>query len=462
MDGETDFRTPKFGLRVYLQSYTYKGQKKFSPNWYYMVNMGRQRKPFVVGTGLTRKPNEKPRDGLYSDQRAAATRAEQIYVFVQDKNRTLADVVNHFYAGDRKDEQVVKARPKYATIEEVLEAFGKKHRRWGVSEYTAKGYRTSLLGFLRRGMAAVSGKKFENLSGHKIDYTEQFKLPVNKLTLAMVHAVQDQFIEEAEDEEELNSKKTTANTYLRSVQSVFGETPWEYYQQIGLTLPERAEWDFLKAKQMRVNRFYEMLPIADIEKIVRGAEALKKTDLNAWRALILACHFGLRRKEIAHAQWPWFQVGDEIRFRLTLDRKFIPKWAHAREVVIKRHVYQWLHEVRTEADGYIIEGAVTERLDGDENPNGEVFGRLIEWLRSIGIDRRKPIHELRKIWTQSKIPIDGMLAAQKQGGWKDLDTLNKHYADQEMPKSLLWWWETGDEHAKSRENKEEVGNGGAA
>ena len=119
----------------------------------------------------------------------------------------------------------------------------------------------------------------------------------------------------------------------------------------------------------------------------------------------------------------------------------MPKAEHEREVVVSEFAYRELWKQRSGSD-FVLDGDAEERLD-HYHKAGMAFQRLSQWLRVKGLNVTHPAHGLRTFWFSSKVKIDGLLAAQQQGGHFDANTTSRHYADSQMPDSLKTFWEEG-------------------
>ena len=426
MSNAINLKTKRFNLTIFRQRYRARdGSVKHTRGYYYCPMVAKQRYAFPLG------PNPK----------AAATRAEEIWYYLQDRCHILQDAIALF--NPRK----ASMPGKCSTLEQVIHAYERSRRRFNISEATVKTAWSSLMLVLRRADAYRRGEAFVSRSGSpKVDYSRYLEMRINELSAQTLYDFQDSFLSEIDEDDlqRLQRRRNTANSLIGSARSYFSRSHMDYYRQagVGLRVPEPESWDFLKVKPLVVrHRRYRLPPYRLMKRILEGLPDLKMNDLNAWRAAWLILHAGLRRKEAGFCRWGWWNVGDVVELRLHADGRFMPKAGHEREVVVSDFAYQELWATRTGSD-CVLDGDAEERLD-HHHKAGLVFQRLTRWLRGNGLNVTHPVHELRSFWFSSKVKIDGLLAAQQQGGHFDANTTSRHYADSQMPDSLKSFWEEG-------------------
>jgi integrase len=425
---EIRFRTKRFYLAVFRQRYN----GKYSRSWYYRQMVAGKTYSFPLGV----------------DKREAAKKAEQVFAFLQDPNNTIQDAIEEF--NEKKKLRLDAAKEmadKPSTIDEVLKVYEAERKRWGLSESTVRGNRVKLLTGIRRADAYTRGEPFVSRSGAKIDYSKILSRPVaGVLTAKMAYALQNGLLNEAEDEEELVTATVTANSYLRSIRSIFAEDQFSYYLNLGLNLPDRDEWPFLKVRPLRGGKKRRKLPpIPVVTKILESGSELKKKDLDAYRAYLLALHCSGRRKEVVNAKWEWFRV-DAGPIALEIpdtDQTFKVKWGRGRRVLVERWVYDALLETKGDSPYVLDLSDVAREQVTRHNRSCTALDTINAWLRAKGLDENKPFHTLRALWFSAKVKTDGLLAAQQQGGHQDPKTTSDSYADNELPDEQIEFWKPG-------------------
>jgi hypothetical protein len=442
MAEDTRLRTAKWHLAIYRQAYRAKGELKYTRTWYYSQQIAGRRIAFPLGV----------------DPKVAKKRAEEIYIFLQDPANSVEDATERFNPRQQERAQARKDKEdgmRVATIGDIVNLYLENYRTWELRAGTAKSNVTKLYGMLRRADAKLKGEEFQSLSGAKIDYSWIHKMPVEKLKLAHVTAMQGSFLDEADDlEDELRCKRN-ANSYYAGARSIFAKEPYKFYQENSLIMPDREAWTFLKGRQFKKVKSRKVMTDPKlVERILKASKTLKEEDPDGYRAFVLAVHGSLRAKESGHAKWSWFRVEpDKVALEMPdADGVFRPKGNKGRRVIFERWVYDELHKMRKSEGDYIIENGFNFDPNVVNLQNPAVIG-LNKWLREQGITERLPYHNLRSWWFCAKVRLDGLLAAQQQGGHEDPKTTSDSYADNEMPDYLLHDWRPEWEGERQKKKK---------
>lgn len=159
---------------------------------------------------------------------------------------------------------------------------------------------------------------------------------------------------------------------------------------------------------------------------------------DAYCALLLGLHCGLRAREIDFAKWEWI-ADDSQGLRIVIPEMdtadgFRPKSGRKRRVPLQREVYEALLKARTDASPYIIGGGLgTEKaLAGLGYRSPDTFRKLNLWLRQRGVEKGKvrghPLHTLRKEYGSYIASQFGLFAAQAVLGHQDPKITSTHYA----------------------------------
>jgi integrase len=436
MGNEIRHKTSKWGVAIYRQAYKYKGEVQHSRTYYYRPSVAGEAHAFALG----------------ADKAKAAKLAERIYLFLQDQCNTLEGAIELFSprkAARAAAAKLVKVTP--ATIGDVLAIYRKEFKRW-VSAGSANSNEKKLFLAIRRAEAEHKGDEFVSQSGKRnFDFSPWEKLRVSSLSANTLEDMQSSFLNGTDDLEEELTAKINANSTMAMARSVFAPKPYKFYKSRGLVLPDRDAWSFLKVEPFpRAEKFRQLSPANIIKRVFEQSAALKKSDPDVYRALLMCLHFSCRISEAGNAKWAWFRVTEPIAFEIpSVDGDFVPKWGKGRRILIQRWVYDELLAMRTSESPYVLQGDERERLT-IKGTSGAIFRRLITWLQKNGVSERQPCHTMRAWWFSSKVPLDGLLAAQQQGGHRKPETTSKSYADSEMPDELLELWKPGwDEQEKT-------------
>src|SRR5262249_13942831 len=151
-----------------------------------------------------------------------------------------------------------------------------------------------------------------------------------------------------------------------------------------------------------------------------------------FKIFILAVMAGMRRNEIDKALWSWVDWGAGC-IRITPTKDFRTKSDDAvRSVWLPPEVLEILRGYRARATGvFILESKVKARPEKlyDHYRAGTQFEKLIGWLRSKGVNGKKPVHTLRKEFGSLIAQKFGIYAAKEVLGHADIATTASHYLE---------------------------------
>lgn len=217
---------------------------------------------------------------------------------------------------------------------------------------------------------------------------------------------------------EKQRRTRTANSVIRQLKALFSKRlqPDSIYGR----LPDKVK-DFRDCRLMpEVNKTYEATSKRDaMREVIEKSEQLKAVDRDAYLMLYLALYGGLRKGEIAAAQWDWIEEGKGIRVQATEDWE--PKNGKSRLIPLSEAQIEHLRGFQGDSEN-ILCGTQEERYRN----TGDRLGRF---LRSCGIIDQKPIHELRKYFGANVATQQGIFAAQKILGHHSPELTSKYYAD---------------------------------
>lgn len=253
-------------------------------------------------------------------------------------------------------------------------------------------------------------------------------LPVSILTAELLSDYQQAVLRAAgEDKLKQGSAAVSANSMRRQARSLFSADMLEYYAH--LKLPAELT-RFLRVKNLpEPDLRFRMLPAELIAAIRSGAVALRAADPNAYRIYLLAMGCGLRKKEIASAQFNWLEDAGAGRWQIHIQTTadFKPKDTSDRIIPMEAMVRDELVTLRVPAlpgqPEYILTGHKTERTDA-------AFDRFSAWLVSLGWTRKKKAHELRKLFGSLVADQAGLSAAQDLLGHSSPEITKAHYVGQ--------------------------------
>lgn len=212
-----------------------------------------------------------------------------------------------------------------------------------------------------------------------------------------------------------NTAAINANYFLRTTQQLFSQRMLEKYHKI-----PPAVVSFKNAKKLpaRFPEYSYKLKKPIIKKCIEECEKLKNKDRDAYLVYWLAINCGLRRKEIAYAQWSWIS---EDGLNIRPDESFNTKSGKSRFIPLFPQDIKWLLE-NNNNKRYIISGAKTNRYRTAPD-------RVAKIIRNCGMTGSKSLHELRKVFGAYVASTQGIFEAQKYLGHHSPDLTQKYYAD---------------------------------
>lgn len=320
---------------------------------------------------------------------------------------------------------------KYATLGEIADALTTAGKSLELRDSTVDDYVFSLLMVARVVAAKRRGKNIERRSGaRKVLEMEAARLmPSTVLLGSAARDFKAAMIDGLNDGDHERRAKRTANSYLRGAKAVFSKEAMRRYGH--LKLPDLS--GFMTEPPFRkVSKKYRIPEDAVLERVLADGPKELVKDSNVYVAYLLALHAGLRKTEIAHAQRGWLTDTRPFRIWVRAEGDFNPKggedgfaeissWAHAQIVKHAKGV------------SYLLEGHDTEREE-------VVFRRLNAWLRTKGLDRPKPLHELRKLFGSYIASTQGLFVAQKFLRHQDAQVTSDSYADVVLSPRILAFW----------------------
>lgn len=277
----------------------------------------------------------------------------------------------------------------------------------------------------------VSNRKF----GKKGSEAYRERVDATSLDIFTRNAV-DKWIKDFVKAYKDNPKKiaaamTTCNSTVTQAKSLFSQSILDKVQ--GLKLPDPPPFqgaELHKAPDTRYRSeidFQDLLPVAEAE--------LREQKPDSFIALLIQCSTGLRRSEIDALHWKqvdldtnkvWVDLTEDGQLKTDASRGSVP---------IDETTASVLREFKQRAEGkkFVIEPDTPEIK---KRPNwGTVYRakrtwtHLIAWLRSKGVQARKPNNEMRKEFGALHATHHGIYAASTLLRHTKVSTTAAFYAD---------------------------------
>jgi integrase len=235
--------------------------------------------------------------------------------------------------------------------------------------------------------------------------------------------VLDQVEAEDADEEREQQIQRTANSILRQARSLFAGELRDIYDDAGIELPDGIR-DFCDRPGFTNTGKTDYWPPSDIiiEKTFTQLDTLPVSiqagGRNMYLAIWLALGAGLRKSEIGECRNSWFITRDGIVF---IRGDVLAKNGTVPDVRLQLGAWEKIQPfLRGDAESYVLEGTATERHE-------DVTRRIGAWMRTIGWETQKTIHEFRAFAGSKIAEAEGLLAAQAFLRHRSYSTTEKYY-----------------------------------
>lgn len=218
-------------------------------------------------------------------------------------------------------------------------------------------------------------------------------------------------------------KSQSRASAMRKIMSIFSKDACEHYRSNGLFVqaPESRR-SFWRAKPVEPFIAPERKSIIDL--IQTADKELLPTSSSMWLLFTLAIQAGLRRNEAIYLRWVDVRADGVI---IRSDETHQTKSGRTRFVPVSEAVLERIEMHRTTDDAYVISG---DRRQAVRN--------LAPWLRKHGINDRKPIHYLRKLYGSLVATEHGLYTAKEYLGHSSVTITEDYYADLLHKKTVQW------------------------
>ena len=230
------------------------------------------------------------------------------------------------------------------------------------------------------------------------------------------------------------SRMTSCNSTIRMARSLFAPKVVKFITD--LRLPEPLPFAGVEFYPRQSAKYFSRI---DPKELLQSArEELSERDPAAFLAMILALAAGLRRGEIDSLCWGQVDFNRQLIRVEETERGGLKSRDSRAEVPIDENVVAILRgfhaklKSRDTAGVFVVPGAGEQgghKKWGRQYRADAVFTRLTDWLRTKGVDARKPLHELRKELGALVTAEHGIYAASRVLRHADVSTTARHYSD---------------------------------
>lgn len=355
------------------------------------------------------------------NQRDAAKRAAELVALV------IAEGWEAGFALYRPVEKV--EAPAVVTVGMIIEA---ATRVSSARRHSVGGYASAF----RLIIADIKGVKAEGkFDGHK-GGAEKWRakieaLPLESITPADVLAWRNKRIR-ATDGNPLAKRRAvvSTNSLIRNAKTLFGKKLLPFIEQT-LPLPRPLPFDGVPLEKAPSLRYISTMdPMAILAK---AKEEMADPDPEAFKVMVLALVFGLRRAEIDNLLWQAFDfAGASLRVEASEFHE-LKSEDSAGAIDLDSDSVALFRGYRAKApvDVFVIRSP----LAPVKNPKpgryrcNPIFKRVLAWLRANGVNGTKPLHTLRKEIGSIIASEQGIFEASRYLRHADIHITSAIYAD---------------------------------
>jgi integrase len=222
---------------------------------------------------------------------------------------------------------------------------------------------------------------------------------------------------------------TSCNSTIRQARSLFSEKVVELLPE--LRLPDPAPFRKIKFFPRQNTKYFSRI---DPQRLIQEAnDELRESDPPVFLTMLIALSAGLRRGEIDSLKWNQVDFKKRLIRVESTDAADIKTVDSRAEVPIDAITANMLFDFfKMRKGAFVIDGGGIS--SGPQNWGRKyranaVFERVNEWLRDHGVDRQKPLHELRKELGALATALHGIYAASRLLRHSNIATTEAHYAD---------------------------------
>jgi integrase len=257
--------------------------------------------------------------------------------------------------------------------------------------------------------------------------------PVEILKEDFVYNYRQAVLQEIEEEEadDLEAQRTmrSGNSIIRQARAMFNPGALEYYRLTAkLELPDLSAFRTSPGFKGATKKEWNCPSDALIQQTLQELEQTRDSHPDRYKVCWLALGFGLRKGEIAAARTDWVmtiegRVNLELRSVVRKDGSESPVTKNgqaAPRIPVANGAWERLARLKKQPQGHFIEGGKQYRTD-------DVFRETNAWLRGLGWQTQKGIHELRAYAGCQVINRNGLLAASQWLRHGEIATTQKFY-----------------------------------
>lgn len=253
---------------------------------------------------------------------------------------------------------------------------------------------------------------------------------LSKITPAKIQKWKLDYVRQhSEDKTKERNAKTTANSIIRKAKSLFSKKVLPFVTN-SLTLPSPLPFEGVDFFPRQSMRYHSKI---DAQKLIGAAASeLPEKNPEAFKIFLLALGAGLRAKEIDTLLWKQVNL-DDGTIAIETTPYFKPKSEDSAGLVeLDPEITSILKGYRAAATGdFVLESSRPPRVNVSYHylRADKAASELKDWLKSKGVDAKKPIHELRKEFGSQVCNKHGVYSASRALRHAGIEITAAHYLD---------------------------------
>lgn len=355
------------------------------------------------------------------NKRGAASKAAEVYAFIQAHGM---------------DAALQRYKPKPSTAVSKAATIGDLIR---VASECSNARRDTLDAYVKAIRRIVSevkgiqdGRKFDAFKGGTAEWRERVdSIRVDSIAPADVLAWKNARLHEVGAKAlQKRSATVTVNSLIRNAKSLLGKKLLPFIKQ-KIDLPAILPFEGITMEKAPSQRYSSKVDALAL--LARAKEELAEKDPEGYKVLILALVCGLRRSEIDHLLWRAFDFSSNLLRIEPSEYHELKSEDSSGEIDMDADVSRIFKSYRLNAskDLFVIRSKNPPRNQTKSRCYrcNETFARVNAWLRSQGVQNKKPLHTMRKEIGSIIASEEGIFAASRYLRHSDIRITNSIYTD---------------------------------
>lgn len=270
-------------------------------------------------------------------------------------------------------------------------------------------------------------ERFNYRGGGNTQWRERIDgIRLTRLTPQRVQQWKVQFLRSVEGNPKAElSRRRTFNSYVRCARALFSSKQTKF---LTVRLPSPLPFDGIEREKAGSMRYQSSIDPARL--LADAGTELKDAHPNLYKMVLLGLCAGLRKAEMDSLQWSAIDFDKNSILVSNTDVLRLKSDTSDSIVDVEPEVLAELKELRPRTKGpFVLASKLSAKpqLARQYYRCQSQFQRLNRWLRSKGINSRKPLHELRKEFGSQINLHHGLHAASSALRHGDITTSARHY-----------------------------------